>query len=195
MKYDLSPSTLRRQIAHLSDLDLVRTRYCYQIGSTFVACALLEDSVISAMLMCDRLKVNTVLRQDISNWEQLLLKQKQLQDSTLGTLISLLAKHSITPSDLSYLRWLKSKRDRFIHRFFHTGNWPGDMSERDVDRLCRSLGALEIVFIRGSRKMMHILGRAGLMQIEVLTEGVLAFNPDAFKDLDVEDKTDLDQNE
>ncbi|MBY5353205.1 hypothetical protein HFO94_06570 [Rhizobium leguminosarum] len=188
MKHDFSPRTLRRQIAHLSDLDLVRTRYCYQIGSTFVACALVEDSVISSMLICDRVKVNTVLREDISNWEQLLLKQKQLQDSTLGSLISLLAKQSIAPADLSYLRWLKSKRDFFIHRFFHTGAWPGDMSERDVDSLCRTLGALEIVFLRGSRRMIHILGRAGLMRLEVLSEGVLAFNPDAFEDWDAEDQ-------
>ncbi|ACI59237.1 hypothetical protein Rleg2_6070 (plasmid) [Rhizobium leguminosarum bv. trifolii WSM2304] len=190
MKHDFSPTTLRRQIAHLSDLDLVRTRYCYQIGSTFVACALVEDSVISSMLVCDRVKVNTVLREDISNWEKLLLKQKQLQDSTLGTLISLLSKQGIAPADLSYLRWLKSKRDFFIHRFFHTGAWPGDMSERDVDSLCRTLGALEIIFLRGARRMIHILGRAGLMRLEVLSEGVLAFNPDAFEGWDTEDHAD-----
>ena len=101
MRHDFTPPSLRRQIARLSDLDLVRTRYCYQIGSTFVACALLEDSVISSMLICDRVKVTSIMRDDVSRWEQIVLKQKHLQDSTLGSLISLLATHSITPADLT----------------------------------------------------------------------------------------------
>lgn len=184
MKHDFSPPTLRRQIEQLSDLDLVRTRYCYQLGSTFVACALLEDSVISSMLMCDRVKVTSVLRDDTSRWEKLVLKQKHLQDSTLGSLISLLAKHSITPADLNYLRWLKSKRDFFIHRFFHTGAWPGDLTEEDVDSVCRTLGALEITFRRGAARMIQIFGRAGLMKVQALSQGYLAFNPDLFEHWD-----------
>jgi len=180
MEHDFSPATLRRQIKHLSDLDLVRTRYCYQIGSTFVACALLEDSVITSMLICDRVKIASALREDAPRWEQMLAKHKHLQDSTLGSLISLLAKHSITPADLNYLRWLKTKRDFFIHRFFHTGPWPGDLDERQIDQVCRTLGALEILFHRGSGRMVQILGRAGLMRVETLAEGYLAFNPDVF---------------
>ncbi|MGJ0452663.1 MAG: hypothetical protein ACR65T_05455 [Methylocystis sp.] len=184
MKHDFTPPTLRRQIARLADLDLVRTRYCYQIGSTFVACALLEDSVISSMLICDRVKVTSILRDDAPRWEQIVLKQKHLQDSTLGSLISLLAKHSITSADLNYLRWLKSKRDFFIHRFFHTGAWPGDLSEEQVDNVCRTLGALEIVFRRGAERMIHVLERAGLMKVEALSGGYLAINPDMFEERD-----------
>jgi len=180
MEHDFSPATLRRQIKHLSDLDLMRTRYCYQIGSTFVACALLEDAVITSMLICDRVKIANVLQEDAPRWEQMLAKHKYLQDSTLGSLISLLAKHSITPADLKYLRWLKSKRDFFIHRFFHTGPWPGDLDERQIDHVCRTLGALEILFRRGSGRMVHILARAGLMRVEGLAGGYLAFNPDLF---------------
>lgn len=123
MRHDFTPPSLRRQIARLSDLDLVRTRYCYQIGSTFVACALL------------------------------------------------------------YLRWLKSKRDFFIHRFFHTGAWPpGDLSEELVDSVCRTLGALEIIFRRGAERMIHVLGRAGLMKVEALSGGYLAINPGSFEE-------------
>lgn len=181
MRHDFTPPTLRRQIARLSDLDLVRTRYCYQIGSTFVACALLEDSVISSMLICDRVKVSSILCDDAPKWEQIVLKQKRLQDSTLGSLISILAKHSITPADLNYLRWLKSKRDFFIHRFFHTGAWPGELSEEQVDNVCRTLGALEIIFHRGTERMIHVLARAGLIKVEAMSEGYLAFNPDLFE--------------
>lgn len=184
MEHDFSPATLRSKIERLSDLDLVRTRYCYQIGSTFVACAHLEDSVITSMLICDRVKIASVLREDAPRWEQMLAKHKHLQDSTLGSLISLLAKHSITPADLNYLRWLKSKRDFFIHRFFHTGPWPGDLNEPQINHVCRTLGALEILFHRGSSRMVHILGRAGLMNVESVAGGYLAFNPDLFDHLD-----------
>lgn len=181
MRHDFTPRTLRRQIAQLSDLELARTRYCYQIGSTFVACALLEDTVITSMLICDRVKVASVMREDVPRWEQIVLKQKHLQDSTLGSLISLLAKHSITAADLNYLRWLKAKRDFFIHRFFHNGAWPGDLNEEQVDNVCRTLGALEIIFRRGAERMIHVLGRAGLMRVEALSEGYLAINPDLFQ--------------
>lgn len=184
MRHDFTPPTLRRQIAQLSDLDLVRTRYCYQIGSTFVACALLEESVISSMLMCDRVKVSSILRDDTSRWERIVLKQKHLQGSTLGTLISILAKNSITPTDLNYLRWLKSKRDFFIHRFFRTGAWPGDLSEDEINNVCRALGSLEIIFRRGAERIIHVLGRAGLMKVEALSDGYLAFNPDLFEEGD-----------
>lgn len=112
-----------------------------------------------------------------------MLKQKHLQDSTLGSLISILAKNSIVPADLNYLRWLKSKRDFFIHRFFHSGAWPGDLSEEQVDNVCRTLGSLEIIFRRGAERMIHVLGRAGLMKVEALSEGYLAFNPGMFGEL------------
>lgn len=118
MRHEFSPATLRREITKLSDIELIRTRYCYQIGSTFVACALLEESVISSMLMCNRIKVASILESDAPRWEQYLRKQKYLQDSTLGALISLLSKHNITPEDLKYVRWLKSKRDFFYPSIF-----------------------------------------------------------------------------
>lgn len=183
MKHDYSAHILRRKVRALSDLDLVRVRYCYQIGSTFVACSFLEDSVVTSMLFCDRVTVASVLREDTPAWEQILNKHRHLQASTLGTLISLLAKHDITPADLGYLRWLKAKRDFFIHRFFHSGAWPGDLDEAQVDRACRTLGALEILFHRGAERMIPILGRAGLMKVETFQDGLLAMNPDLFEKL------------
>jgi hypothetical protein len=185
MKHDFTPPNLRRKLEQLSDINLLRTRYCYQIGSTFVACALLEDSVITSMLICDRVKIASILRDDAPRWEQFILKKKHLQDSTLGSLISLLAKHNIAPADLNYLRWLKSKRDFFIHRFFHNGAWPGDLNEEQVSNFCRSLGALEIIFCRGAERMIHVLARADLIKVEALSEGYLALNPDAFDKLHV----------
>jgi hypothetical protein len=52
------------------------------------------------------------------------------------------------------------------------------------DGACRTLGALKIVFQRGAARMMPILGRAGLMKLEVMSNGILAFNPDFLAQLD-----------
>ena len=134
------------------------------------------------MLVCDRVKVSTVLGDDGPKWERFLKKHKQLQDSTLGTLISILSRHNLAEADLNYLRWLKSRRDFFVHQYFQAGPWPGDLNEDQIDRVCRTLGALELVFHRGAQRMMSILGRAGLMELQVIpSSGILAFNPDLFE--------------
>jgi hypothetical protein len=135
MKHDFSSQTICRRVQRLTDLELARVRYCYQIGSTFVAVALLEDAVITSMLVCDRVKVSTALGDDAPKWEYFLKKHKHLQDSTLGSLISILSRHSLAEADLNYLKWLKSKRDFFIHRHFQAGPWPGDFT-RGSDRSC-----------------------------------------------------------
>jgi hypothetical protein len=185
MQHDLSATSLRQCLRGMPDLDLLRARYCYQIGSTFVAAALLEDSVIHAMLLSDRVKVPVVLGADASAWDRLLKKQKHLQDSTLGALISILSKHALVAADIAYLKWLKSKRDFFIHRYFHAGPWPGDLDEDDITLFCRTLGFLEIIFHRGADRMVGIFSRAGLIQLEVFPGyGTLAINPGLFDDED-----------
>jgi len=165
----------------MTDLELVRVRYCYQVGSTFVAAALLEDAVVTSMLVCDRVKVTAVLGDDAAKWDSFLVKRKHLQASTLGSLIAILARHNLDEADLAYLKWLKLKRDFFIHRYFHAGLWPGELNDADIDRACRTLGALELIFHRGAHRIMGILGRAGLMKIQVIPgAGSLAFDPDLF---------------
>ena len=59
-------------------------------------------------------------------------KRTKLQSSTLGNLISILAKHDIAPGDLHYLKWVKAKRDFFVHRFFHQGGWPGELGNEEI---------------------------------------------------------------
>lgn len=182
MKHDLSPRKLRRFVRRMSDIDVSRAQYCYQIGSTFLAAAYLEDAVVTAMLVCDRVKVAGKLGEDLPAWDSLLKKQKHLQESTLGSLISILSKHGLEENDLKYLTWLKGRRDFFIHRFFRSGAWPGDLNEYGVEKFGRDLAALEIHFHRGSRRIMPMLGRAGLMELLVFPgEGTLAMNPDALE--------------
>ena len=48
-------------------------------------------------------------------------------------MIQILSRHSVLEADLRYLRWVKAKRDFFVHRFFTTHPWPGDMEIEDSD--------------------------------------------------------------
>jgi hypothetical protein len=182
MRRKISAQSIRSFLATRGDADVHRIHYCYQIGSTFVNLALMEDTIINAMSICDRIKVASVLGSDTSRWNRLMDKTKQLQSSTLGNLIAILSKHSISQSDLNYLRWVKQKRDYFVHRFFQRGDWPGDLNDEQIYHLCRTLLYLERIFIRASHRIWLIFGRANLMIYQDLgKDGALMINPDMFK--------------
>ena len=147
----------------MSDEDLRRVHYCYQIGSTFTSLALFEDTIIEAMMICDRVKVGQALGSEIAVWEQMLAKQKELKDSTLGSLIRILGRHEFRIEDMQYLGWLKTKRDTFVHKHFMSNPWPGDLTSDDYRHNIRNLLALEITFKRASVKIWNIFARAGLL--------------------------------
>lgn len=182
MRTPVTASAIRAFISAREDTDVLRVHYCYQIGSTFVNLALMEDAIANAMLACDRIKVANLLGSDASNWRQLIDKKNRLQSSTLGNLISILSKHNIEPSDFSYLNWVKDRRNFFVHRFFHRGGWPGDLEDDDIEIFCRELLYLELIFARASRRIWRIFGRANLMDYHDLgKDGVLMTNIDLFK--------------
>ncbi len=179
----LTASAIRKWIEGHSDLDIVRMHYCYQLGSTFVNLALMEDTIINAMLMCDGIKVAELLGSDAPAWQSVLKKRDKLRSSTLGNLITILAKHNIQNTDLEYLRWVKEKRDFFIHRFFDGHHWPGELDEEPLSIMCRRLLFLEVIFFRASHRIWKILENAGLLNcVDLGEDGVLMTNPDLFDD-------------
>lgn len=159
----LDATQFRELVDSEENANVERIHYCYQIGSTFVNLALMEDTIINAMTMCDRIKVATILGSDTVAWE-LLKKRDQFQSSTLGNLIGILSKHGILEADLAYLKWVKAKRDFFVHRFFHNGGWPGDLHPEEIRMQCRTLLYLEAIFIRAAHRIWKIFGRANLME-------------------------------
>jgi hypothetical protein len=184
MKKDHSRQSLKRFLKSLDDESLFRFYYCYEIGSTFVVLGKMERTIIHAMGMCDRIKVFEVLGSDAKTWDGYIQKHNKLQDSTLGNLIKILAKHSTLDSDLKYLRWLKEKRDFFIHRWFRNELWPGEMTVEECRIMVRRLLYLEIIFDRASAQIWKILGRAGLIAVQDLgTDGYLMLNPDAMSEV------------
>lgn len=155
-----------------ADIEVLRIHYCYQVGSALAVMALMEDAVISAMRMCSKIKLANKLGQDASEWERFLAKDGQLRDSTFGSLISILAKHDVAAEDIAYLRWVKGKRDFLVHRFFHQGQWPGDLHyAEDIDAMCRRLLYLELIFHRAGNRIWKIFDKADLLEYNELGDG------------------------
>lgn len=170
-----NPKITKRQITKLidcmSDIDFARFLYCQHIAATHLAVGQFEDMLISAMFMCDRVKIKTALGQDMEKWEQTLAKRALLQDSTVGSLIKILEGHCIATSDIAYLKWVKDKRDYFIHRLFHGGAWPGDLDFDECHVMIRRLMAIQLWLGRAQRNIWLIFERAGFVELDRLADG------------------------
>lgn len=139
----------------------------------------MENSIINAMAICDRIKVAGLLGPDARAWERMQQKNDELKSSTLGKLITLLAKHNVQNTDLAYLRWVKQKRDFFVHRFFHEQRWPGELDEESLTIMYRRLLYLETIFFRASHRIWKIFGDADLMTyVDLGKDGALLVNHD-----------------
>lgn len=137
------------------------------------------------MHMCDRVKLKKVLGGDTDRWTQSIAKKTQLQESTLGSLIKILEGHSIAAGDLRYLKWIKDKRDYFVHRLFHEGAWPGDLDAESCHLMARRLSAIQIWLSRGQRNIWAIFERAGFVELDHLSDGsVMAMNMGIFDFMD-----------
>jgi hypothetical protein len=156
--------------------------YCYQIGSTFVHLGLMEDAIVQAMLMCDRVKVRSLLGRDAKSWEKLLDKKNALEGSTLGSLVAILSRHGVAHTDVAYLKWVTAKRNFFVHRYFRRGEWPGELGAEAINMACRRLLYLETIFNRAGQRIWRIFGRADLLMVHDLGKnGLLMMNFDLDK--------------
>jgi hypothetical protein len=168
---------VRKFLSPKRNVDVMRIYYCYQLGSTFVSLGAMETRIVTAMMMCDRIKLAKVIHDDVPFWDSITTKHAQLQSSTLGNLLTILSKHNIAESDLKYLRRVVTKRNFFVHRFFEAEAWPGDLSEHGVRVMSRRLLYLEHIFRRAQTRIYRIFQRAGLVEITDLGEdGSLIMN-------------------
>lgn len=173
---DLTKAELLSIVEGMPDDDFARYRYVQEMGATYLAVAHFEDMLINAMNMCDRVKVRHALGEDADRWESFRGKRTALQGSTLGSLISILERHVISDDDLSYLRWVKGKRDHFIHRWFHDGAWPGDMDASACHALTRQLLAIQLWLQRAERNVWSIFERADFVELTRFDDGLLMMN-------------------
>ena len=183
MERNIPVSKVRKILTPRKNVDVLRVYYCYQVGSTFLNLGLMETTLVMAMATCDRIKVAQVLQDDAPAFHHIVERHAHLRSSTLGNLITLLSKHAIIADDLAYLRWVKTKRDYFIHRFYNDEPWPGDLGEHALRVLCRRLTYLEYIFMRAGNRVYKIFSRAGLMQLHDLGEdGFVAMNVNSLID-------------
>lgn len=185
----LTKEQLLAIVASMSDADLARFLYCQEMAGTFLSVGKFENMLISAMHMCDRVKLQKVLGSDQDLWARALAKRALLEGSTLGSLIKILERHDIDKRDIAYLRWLKDKRDYFVHRIFHDGAWPGDLDEEGCRTMRRRLLAIQHWLERGERNIWLIFERAGFVELDWLADGsILAMNMGVFDDFEEEEE-------
>ena len=172
----INQAQLSALIAEMPDIDFARFLYCQHIASTHLAVSQFEDMLISAMLMCDRIKLEKALGADMQQWQRMLKKHKVLKDSTAGSLIKILARHDVAEADISYLKWVKGKRDYFVHRLFHEGAWPGDLDVDGCRVMIRRLMAIQLWLQRAQHRTWSIFERAGFLELDYFEGGMLATN-------------------
>lgn len=182
---NLTKTQLRDIIEGMSELDVARFLYCQEMAGTYMAVGRFEDTLIDAMRMCDRVRLEKALGADSNRWTQSLAKRTLLQGSTLGSLIKILERHDVAEADTRYLKWIKDKRDYFIHRLFHEGAWPGDLDAESCHFMTRRLLAIQLWLSRGERNIWSIFERAGFVALDRLDDGsLLATNLDVWNFLE-----------
>lgn len=187
-KPNLTKTELRQLIKRMSDLDFARFLYCQEMAGAYLAVGKFEDMLVSAMHMCDRVKLEKALGSDKGRWESSLAKRALLRGSTLGSLIKILERHKVNQADIAYLKWIKNKRDYFIHRLFHTGAWPGDLDEEGCRLMSRRLIAIQLWLSRAERNIWSVFERAHFIELDRLADGsLLATNMGIY---DLEDEAD-----
>ncbi|TAV81567.1 hypothetical protein [Rhizobium leguminosarum] len=174
------PNLTREQhislLKDMSDEEFAQFRYCQEMAGTYVAVGKFETMLISAMQMCDGIKLKTTLGHDAERWQQFLAKREVLHGSTLGSMIKILKRHPVAEGDIAYLNWIKEKRDYFVHRLFHEGAFPGDLSESDCQFMTRRLLAIQLWLGRAERNIWSIFKRAGFVELTHVAGGMLVMN-------------------
>ncbi|MCB8838051.1 hypothetical protein LH400_11580, partial [Aurantimonas sp. VKM B-3413] len=87
------------------------------------------------------------------------------------TVSKILEEHTVDPADMDYLRWIKGKRDYFVHRLFHEGAWPGDLDEHGSRFMMRQLLAIQLWLERADRRIWTIFERAGFLEVQQCSDG------------------------
>ncbi len=174
-------SEIAREISDMDEVEFARFMYCQKMVSTYIGIAVFESNVISAMVICDKIRVKSILGNDAKIWDNI-TKQKVFQSSTLGTLIKILQKNGISKKNIDYLNWVKHKRDYFVHRLFQEGAWPAKLSADDCKLITRRLVAIQWWLYRATARIWFIFEEEGLVLIDNLGDAGLIIMPSDYYD-------------
>ena len=76
MEKDIPARKVRKFLSPKRNVDVMRIYYCYQLGSTFVSLGQMETCIITAMMMCDRIKLAKVIQNDVPFWDSIAERQR-----------------------------------------------------------------------------------------------------------------------
>ncbi|WP_370191501.1 hypothetical protein [Qipengyuania sp.] len=167
-----------------SDDDVAATIYTSQIGRVFTALALVEDTFVSALWMCENVKLDGKKKQ-LPRVREFDKRKGILKDQTFGNLISVLKSNGVSKEAISYFEFVKRMRDRFVHRFFDDNLWPGDLPAEGLLEHSRTLAVYEIIFNRANHRIWKVLGSEIFYEVVDLgDDGLLIMNDlsDVFED-------------
>jgi hypothetical protein len=169
-----------QEILSTPEVQFSKIYYCFYFGNVYVQLSLLEQTIMDALLMCN--KFDDVLRVSGGNAQELIRKQRILHASTLGSLLKYMEQGGVRREGLSYLRYLKDRRDLFIHNFFHSHAWPGDLRYQDAEVHIRRLRFLELTFARGVNRIWKVLSDSGhFVRVDLGADGAILYNTDMFE--------------
>jgi hypothetical protein len=152
-----SLAELTASLRDYSGEDVRGLAYEFRIGRVFSLISLAESTIIDALWMCKNVAIDgEPLAQ--SKPEQMMWRKSVLQDQTFGNLIRVLSQNGVSAEGLSYFRFLKRVRDRFVHRFFEDHVFPGELREWHFVSHMRDLRCLELIFWRATHRIWRILG-------------------------------------
>jgi hypothetical protein len=150
--------------------------YEFRIGRVFSLISLAESTIIDALGMCKNVTIDGEPDAE-SKTDRMMWRRSVLQDQTFGNLIKVLSRNSVSAEGLSYFRFLKRVRDRFVHRFFEDHVFPGEMRECHFVRHMRDLRCLELIFWRSTHRIWKILGHEKYDRVTDLgANGLLIWN-------------------
>ena len=175
-----TPEQFSQEILSASEVEFNRIYYCFYFGNVYVQLCLLEQTIMDALLICN--KFDDVLTISGEDAQEFIRKQRILHASTLGSLLRYMEKAGVSERGLSYLRYLKERRDLFVHNFFHSHAWPGDLHPVDAEWHVRRLRFLELTFARGVNRIWKILSDSGLfVRVDLGADGAILYNTDLFE--------------
>jgi hypothetical protein len=173
----MNRNELQNQLESLSDLGFAREIYVLHLGRVFTTIAIFEHTLMQALQMPRKIMLKEELLHDNAA-DKMLAKRRALMSYTLGNLIRVLENHGANIDDVNYLKFIKNKRDFFIHKFFGTWPWPGDIEhEGHFDHMVRKLKYLEIIFGRAADRIWKILDGNGYIEfVDLGNDGHLIRN-------------------
>jgi len=174
---------MKEAIELLDDEELRLLEICAHLGRAFTHMHLMEQAVRSAMIMCDKVQITKKLSNDATAFDKISSKIEATNKSTTGQLLGILKRHNLDYRSIIYLESIVSIRNDFVHKFFMSRPFPGEISD-DVDAtaIINEIKKVESKFQNCAHLILFILHKNDLIIRNKFSDGALYFNEVVFEE-------------